>query len=181
MLRYFKSIAPFFILFGLTGCTGLGQMKETKFENGIERDMAMVNFVRRSVFIGDGAQVEAWDGDKFIGTLGSGRLLQYKAKPGNHTFMVYVQGSWGIAKGELKSGKTYYLKFNMSGGGPVSLGAAKSDDPRIDEWKTMKTVSLDESSSKPVPKKYVVAARKILERVETGDANVTPISGINAL
>jgi hypothetical protein len=181
MLQYIKSFTTFLIIIGLTGCAGLGKMKDVAFENEIEPDMAMVNFVRRSVFMGDGAKVEVWDGDKFIGTLSAGNLLQYKATPGDHTFMVYVQGAWGVAKGELKPGKTYYLKFNMSGLGPVSLGAATSSDQRIDEWKTMKTVSLDESSSKNVPEKYIIAARKILKRVEVGDANVTPISDVNAL
>lgn len=181
MFRYLRIIATIATIVGLVGCAGLGKMKEVTFEHKATSDTVMVNFVRRSVLMGDGAKVEVWDGDKFIGTLSAGNLLQYKTKPGSHTFMVYMQGSWGVAKGELKSGSSYYLKFNMSGWGTISLGAATSNDARIDEWKTMKTVALDESSSKKVPEKYITNARKILKRVEDGTANVTPISDANAL
>ena len=168
------------MVFGLAGCAGLGNMKEIEFEHQIAPDMAMVNFVRRSVFMGDGAKVEVWDGDNFIGTLDAGNLLQYKAQPGNHTFMVYIQGAWGVAQGDLKPGKTYYLKFNMTGWGPINLGVAMANDPRIPEWNTMKTVVLDESSPKAVPEKYILKARKILKRADDGYANVTPITDANA-
>ena len=36
----------------------------------------------------------------------TGSLIQYKTHPGIHTFMVYVQGRWGVAKGEHKPGMT---------------------------------------------------------------------------
>ncbi|WP_416306261.1 hypothetical protein [Neptunicella sp. SCSIO 80796] len=181
MFRFLNRFVFVAIVLSLSGCAGLANMKEVKFQNEIEPDKAMVNIVRRSVFMGDGAKVEVWDSDKFIGTLSAGTLLQYKTNPGSHTFMVYVQGSWGVAKGEIKSGKTYYLKFNMSGWGPISLGVAKSDDPRIGEWNRMTTVAIDESSSKDIPEKYVLSARKILSRVKEGSANVTPITDSNAL
>ena len=181
MFRHIRSIAFLAVFLGLTGCAGLAKMKEVTFEKNIEPDMAMVNIVRRSVFMGDGAEVEAWDGDKLIGTLSSGTLIQYKTQPGVHTFMVYVQGRWGVAKGELKPGKTYYLKFNMTGWGPVTLGIADANDPRIDEWNMMTTVVIDESSQKKIPEKYITDARKILKRVEEGDANVTLITDSHAL
>ncbi len=164
----------------LTACSGLGNMKEVAFENEAESDAVLVNFVRRSVFQGDGAMVEAWDADKFIGTLKAGTLLQYKTEPGVHTLLLYCQGSWAVAKGDLKAGKSYYLKFNMPGFG-IGLGVARSDDSRIEEWKTMKTVTLDEAAPKEVPEKYILGARKVLERVRTNDAVVTPIADINAL
>ncbi|MFB1037278.1 MAG: hypothetical protein QMC38_18270 [Sinobacterium sp.] len=181
MFKYLSGIAFVFIVFGIAGCAGLGNMKTVDFEHEVEPNMAMVNIVRRSVFMGDGANVEVWDGKDFIGTLGAGKLLQYKVKPGSHTFMVYVQGYWGIAKGDLKPGKSYYLKFNMTGWGPISLGAAKSDDSRIHKWDAMKTVSMDALSPKDIPEKYILRAREILRRVEGGNVNVTPITDINAL
>ena len=181
MFKDFQIISVFILLLGLTGCAGLGNMKEVPFQSMAKPDVATVNIVRRAVFMGDGAKVEAWDGAEFIGTLEAGKLLQYEAKPGIHTFMVYVQGSWGVAKGELKPGKTYYLKFNMLGFGPVSLGVAKSTDTRISEWNTMSTVAIDQSQPKEVPQKYILKAEKILQRVESGDANVTPITDDNAL
>jgi len=182
MLGNIRNVSLFIFIIGLTGCAGLGNMKEVEFQAKAKPDMATVNIVRRAVLLGDGGKVEAWDGDKFIGTLSAGTLLQYETKPGVHTFMVYESGFfWGVAKGELKSGKSYYLKFNMSGWGPISLGVAASTDPRIPEWNTMETVSIDESSPKDVPEKYVVKAREILQKVEDGNANVTPITDINAL
>ncbi|MEP0354187.1 hypothetical protein [Paraglaciecola sp.] len=181
MRKYISSITFILIALGLNGCAGLGKMKVVQFEKEIASDMAMVNIVRRAVFMGDGAKVEAWDGEQFIGTLEAGKLLQYKATPGVHTFMVSVQGSWAVAKGELKPGKQYYLKFNMSGWGPIMLGVATSDDPRITEWNTMTTVAIDQSSQKPVPDKYLKKAQKVLKRVADGEANVTPITDSNAL
>lgn len=177
----FRIVGIFVVLLCLTGCAGLGNMKEVEFQVKAKSDMATVNIVRRAVFMGDGAKVEAWDGDRFIGTLSAGKLLQYETKPGVHTFMVYVQGAWGVAKGELKPGKTYYLKFNMSGWGPISLGVAKATDSRIPEWNTMSAVTIDKSFPKSIPEKYVLKAKKILLRVESGNANVTVITDANAL
>jgi hypothetical protein len=105
MFKGFQIIIVFIVLIGLTGCAGLGNMKEVEFQSVAKPGVATVNIVRRAVFMGDGAKVEAWDGSDFIGTLEAGKLLQYEAKPGVHTFMVYVQGSWAVAKGELKPGK----------------------------------------------------------------------------
>jgi hypothetical protein len=181
MNRSLRILAFFVVILGIQGCAGLGAMKEVEFQTEAKPDVATVNIVRRAVFIGDGAKVEAWDGDQFIGTLEAGKLLQYYAKPGEHTFMVYVQGAWGVAKGELKPGKKYYLKFNMSGVGPISLGVAESTDPRIPEWNQMTTVTIDKSSTKDVPEKYILGARKTLQKVEDGSANVTPITDANAL
>jgi hypothetical protein len=180
MFKNFGCITFFAVVIMLTGCAGLGNMKEVAFEDRVEPSVAMVNFVRRSVFQGDGAKVEVWDGDNFIGTLAAGRLLQYTAQPGDHTFMVYVQGSWGVAAGDLRAGKSYYLKFNMPGFG-IGLGVAKADDPRIEEWNTMTTVTLDEAAPKEIPEKYILGAQKTLERVRAGNAVVTPIADINAL
>ncbi|MEO9944708.1 MAG: hypothetical protein ABJH28_06650 [Paraglaciecola sp.] len=68
MLKHLTSITFIFIILLLNGCAGLGNMKEVKFEQEIASDMAMVNIVRRAVFMGDGAKVEAWDGEQFIGS-----------------------------------------------------------------------------------------------------------------
>ena len=45
----------------------------------------------------------------------------------------------------------------------------------------MPTVSLDESSPKAIPEKYISKARQILQKVENGTANVTPITDVSAL
>lgn len=180
MLGNIRTFGFCIMLLGLTGCAGLGNMKQVEFRTEASPNMATVNIVRRAIFMGDGAKVEVWDADEFIGTLSAGELLQYDATPGEHTFMVNMQGAWGVAKGELKPGKTYYLKFNMSGWGPISLGVAKATDPRISEWNTMDTVSIDNASQKEIPEKYIIKARKVLQKVENGSANVTPITDEHA-
>lgn len=45
----------------------------------------------------------------------------------------------------------------------------------------MTTVTIDKSSTKDVPEKYVTKARETLKRVEDGNAIVTPITDINAI
>ena len=153
----------------LAGCIGgLAKMERVAFVDEAVADQALVNIVRLRVFLGDGANTDMWDGDKFIGTLGAGKLIQYKAIPGYHVFMVYVQGQWGAARGELKPGKTYYLKVNQ-GYGRIILGVAKSNDPRIERWNAKLTpVAIDDSRLKDIPQKFVDKARIVLEGVNSG-------------
>lgn len=180
MFKRFGIVAFVFLAMNLSGCAGLGNMKEVAFQNKPEENKATVNFVRRSVFMGDGAKSEVWDSEKFIGTLSAGELLQYQADPGEHLFMVNLQGSWAVAQGVLEAGRTYYLKMNLTGWS-VILGAADATDERIAEWNTMTTVVKDETTSKPVPQKYIDEAKRTIKRVEDGNANVTHISEENAL
>ena len=87
---------------------------------------------------------------------------------------------WAVAQGNIEAGKTYYLKLNLTGWS-IILGAADALDDRIAEWKTMTTIAKDESKPKPVPEKYIVEARKVIKRVEDGNANVTRITEEHAL
>tara|TARA_Y100000766_G_scaffold278810_1_gene286099 strand:+ start:727 stop:1362 length:636 start_codon:yes stop_codon:yes gene_type:complete len=176
MLKHLGMVSFLLIAFNLTGCAGLANMKEVEFQNAPTQNKATVNFVRRSVFMGDGVKGEVWDGESLVGTLPSGRLLQYQADPGEHTFMMNLQGNWAVAQGDLEAGKTYYLKLNLTGWGPIIIGAAVANDPRIDEWNEMTTIVKDEATSKPVPEKYVEEARGVLKRVADGNANVTRIT-----
>jgi hypothetical protein len=152
----------------IVGCTGLAEMKTVKFIGSVESEKAMVNIVMPLVVGTPGAvKAEMWDGDKFIGTLSAGSMIQYKTDPGNHTFMVNAQGNWGVARGELNSGKTYYLKFN-GGIGSARLGVASRSDPRVFEWKNLIPTAIDEDSAKPLPKNEIGKAKKILRKVEDG-------------
>ena len=94
--------------------------------------------------------------------------------------MMSLQGHWAVAQGDLKAGKTYYLKMNLTGWGPIIIGAADADDSRIEEWNEMTTVVKDEATSKPVPAEYVEEAKRLLKRVENGNANVTRITDQHA-
>jgi hypothetical protein len=165
-LRFLVSLI---VMVPLAGCIGgLAKMERVAFVDETVADQALVNIVRPRIFFADGANTDMWDGDKFIGTLGAGKLIQYKAIPGHHVFMVYLQGQWGAARGELKPGKTYYLKVNP-GYGRVGLGVAKSNDPRIERWSAKLTpVAIDDSRLKDIPQKFVDKARIALERVNSG-------------
>jgi hypothetical protein len=164
--RYFVLLI---VMVPLAGCIGgLAKMERVAFVDEAAADKALVNIVRPRVFLGDGANVDMWDGDKFIGTLGAGKMIQYEATPGYHVFMVYVQGQWGAARGELKRGRTYYLKVNQ-GYTRIILGVAKSNDPRIERWNAKLTpVGIDDSRLNDVPQKFVDKARIVLEGVNSG-------------
>ncbi len=164
----FRFFVLLFVLLPLAGCIGgLAKMERVAFMDEAVADEALVNIVRPRVFLGDGANTDMWDGDKFIGTLGAGKMIQYKATPGYHVFMVYVQGQWGAARGELKPGKTYYLKVNQ-GYSRIILGVAKSNDPRIERWNAKLTpVAIDDSRLKDIPQKFVDKARIVLEEVNS--------------
>ena len=164
----------------LTGCANLAKMKSMPFQNGVEPDKTMVNIVRRSVFMGDGAVVEIFDGENLVGTLGAGDLIQYKTEPGEHTFFAYVQGSWGIARGNLEAGKTYYLKFNMQFAS-ISLGVADANDERIPEWNTMDTFVLDKIAADKVPEKYITKIRQLMTEIDSGKRKVTEINARHAI
>ena len=176
MIKKIGLVGLLIVAFGLGGCAGLANMKEVQFQNMPDENKATVNFVRRSILMGDGVKSEVWDSENLVGTLAAGRLLQYQTEPGEHTLMINFQGHWAVAQGVLEAGKNYYLKLNMTGWGPIIIGAAEASDPRIEEWNEMTTVIKDDVNSKQVPQKYVEEAKKVLTRIENGNANVTKIT-----
>ena len=86
------------VVFLTTGCSSV--MQKTAIVDHVDTNTAMVNFVRPSIFIGDGLDYDLWDGNKLIGVLGSGTIVQYKTTPGAHVFMskgrywAYVRETW---------------------------------------------------------------------------------------
>lgn len=181
MIKFLKFSMLSFLFLQLAACAGLANMKKVEYADSAKSNMALVNIVRPSVFVGDGAKAEAWDGEKLVGTLESGTMIQYETEPGEHTFMVYTQGSWGVAKGSVMAGKKYYLKYNV-GFGFITLGVADATDTRIEVWnKKLTPMAVDRSSEKAVPEKYKKAAREILEKVKNGTAKYETISEVNAI
>lgn len=166
----------------LTGCA-MAQMKEVAFVEQVNNETAMVNFVRPKVFWAGGAEAEIWDGSKFIGTLSEGTMIQYQTTPGPHVFMVFMQGFWGRSvHGSLEAGKTYYIKYNHGVFNVFSLNAADATDPRIKIWNEVLTpVTIDTSSSKPVPQDLIDAAKKLMEEVNSGSASSSLIGKAHAL
>jgi len=158
-----------FALFNLTACTigGLAKMKPTSHIDEIPKNLAVVNFVRPPVFRGDMVAYDIWDGEVFIGTLVAGTMIQYITDPGDHVFLVDQQhAGWGYTELKVNTGEIYYLKPNNNpfGGGP-NLGIAKSDDPRIQEWKnTLSPVMVQEIKDGNIDERKKLEVHKIIQQ-----------------
>jgi hypothetical protein len=119
----------------VAGCS-TPMRKTTLIADSVERDSALVNFVRPRVFWGDGVSFDLWDGDTFVGVTSAGSIIQYQTQPGNHVFMIRRESRWRYVKANLAAGKQYFIKVNL-GYGTASLGVvhAKEDD-RTSVWLT---------------------------------------------
>lgn len=121
----------------LAGCAA-APMRDATYQRDVDASHALVTFVRQSVWMGDGINVYLWDGDTFIGTLGAGTLVQYKAAPGPHIFMGNSE-NWSYVKADLKPGKHYVIKANMFPGVMTmrsALTPVENTDERIATWPT---------------------------------------------
>jgi hypothetical protein len=103
-----------------TGCSSV--MQKSTIVNHVDGNMSMVNFVRPHIFLGDGVDYDLWDGDKFIGVLGSGTIVQYKTSPGAHVFMSKGR-YWAYVKADLAGGKQYFIKLHVLPFGGLVLSA----------------------------------------------------------
>lgn len=103
-----------------------------------DESTAVVSFIRRSVFMGDGWNYDVWDGDQYVGLLGAGKLLQHRASPGEHIYMLMARGIhvWAYMKANVVAGKEYFARAYPI---PFSLQSVNSSsDERVDTWATMK-------------------------------------------
>jgi hypothetical protein len=119
----------------LTGCASVSMQKTTLVKEPVA-DTALVTFVRPAVFLGDGVSINVWDGERFVGSLKAGTLIQYSAKPGEHLFLASAE-NWSYTTANLLPGKRYFIKANMFPGvlyGRVALAPVPRTDSRIEEW-----------------------------------------------
>src|SRR5262245_49800642 len=119
----------------LAGCAQ-APTRPAKYVAKPDSSQAIVTFVRESVFVGDGSPVYIWDGDKFVGTLASHTLVQYRVAPGPHVFMAAAE-NWSYVKADLQAGKHYYIKANIFPGVLMSrfvLKPVPNDDKRLQTW-----------------------------------------------
>jgi hypothetical protein len=80
--------------------------------------------------------MDIWDGERFIGVLGSGTMVQYAAEPGEHLFLGNAE-NWSYTTANLLPGKRYFIKANVFPGllfARFALGAVPKTDSRIQEW-----------------------------------------------
>jgi len=151
----------------ITGCSSLAKMKTVNKVDQVNDKEALVNFVRPRIFLGDGVDFEVWDGDKFIGTLAAGSMIQYLTLPGEHDFMIDPTqgGAWAYKNIVVEAGEKYYLKPNTVPFVGLKLGIAESTDIRIDKWeKGLDPIGIDTIKSKPVPQKNIDEARAFVKR-----------------
>lgn len=160
---FYAMIAVTAITTLLTGCSSIAVMKPVAKIELTDKSKALVNVVRPRIFIGDGANMEAWDGNNFIGTLEAGTMLQYVTTPGEHMFMVAsVQGGkWAHRAMNLQAGEVYYIKPNTQPFVGLALGAAEPTDPRIVTWKAELTpMAIDTEQTKEIPKEKIDEATR---------------------
>jgi len=172
--KYFYLSACVFLLSGLGGCSSLAKMKTVNKIESIDSEKSMVSIVRPHIFLGDGVNFEVWDGNKFIGTLEAGSMIQYVTLPGEHDFMIDPTqgGRWAHKNMNLEAGKTYYLKPNTVPFVGLKLGVAQPTDTRIDKWnKGLTPLAIDENKSKIVPQKNISEAESILKKIKMKSAS----------
>ncbi len=130
-----RSIGALMCIALLGGCAPMTMQKVSQV--GIPRqDTALVTFVRPLIFMRDSVSVDIWDGERFIGVLDAGTLIQYEAEPGEHLFLANAENrSYAITN--LLPGRRYFIKANISPGVilvRVALDAVPKTDSRIEGW-----------------------------------------------
>jgi hypothetical protein len=122
----------------LLGACASMTMQKASLVSAPQANTALVTFVRPSIFMGDGVSVDIWDGERFVGVLGAGTLVQYEAEPGEHLFLANAE-NWSYTTANLLPGRRYFVKANIFPGfgfARVALGVASKTDSRIEEWQS---------------------------------------------
>jgi len=135
MKQFVRAVAVLGVLLG-SGCAAI-PMHDTNVVKEVPPGKALVTFVRPVIMIGEAMNVYLWDGEHFIGVLGSGDMVQYEATPGEHLFLGRSE-NWTYASGSLEAGKRYLIKTNMFPGFAMRAAFASmpSTDARLPEWYT---------------------------------------------
>jgi hypothetical protein len=169
MNRFTLGVMVAALALGVSGCSTLAVMQPVERISTAKPDTALINFVRPSIFLGDGVNFEAWDGPNFVGTLQSGTMIQLYATPGEHVFMVNPTrgGTWAHKTMTVEAGQVYYIKPNTTMVSGLQLGLAESTDARIPTWNTTLTpMGVDKSQSTQVPQESIDEANQNLIRAQ---------------
>jgi len=126
-MKRLLALLPVLMLAG--GCAAI-PMNATKAVDSVPPDKALVTFIRPVIMIGEAIPLYLWDGEHFVGVLGSGSMVQYEAAPGEHLFLGQSE-NWTYASGTLQAGKRYLIKANMFPG--FTMRAAFASMPATDE------------------------------------------------
>jgi len=172
----------------LAGC-GAGGPRMIRAEQDLKPgpDAALIVFVRPNP-VSFGGKFQLWDRDKFIGFLDPLCSVSYRAKPGEHMFMVRAE-NWEIVKGRVSAGKTYYIELDprvgagaftsyAGSGTRVTITVVEPSDRRVAEWKQrLRPVEMaDPEKGEAFAKKYARHVAKAIENVESGKASTVPLN-----
>ena len=107
---FVRMLALFVLTLLLTsGCaTGGKYMTEANRISGPGQGKALVTFIRPSG-LGSAISFGLWDGDTFVGILGTNRCIQYQAVPGEHYFLARAE-NWSCVKADLAADRQYVIK-----------------------------------------------------------------------
>lgn len=152
----------------LSGCATV--MQPAKRVDKPAANHALINIVRPKVFFGDGIGVDVWHGERFLGVLGAGTMIQYEVPPGDHLFLGNAE-NWTYAKAKVEAGKQYFIKANLFPGvimGRAAFGKLEQSDPRLSELMALEPVAVmpDKRDEYIVSKKESV--RAAINQFETG-------------
>jgi len=172
----------------LAGC-GAGGPKMIRAEQDLKPgpDAALIVFVRPNP-VSFGGRFQLWDRDKFIGFLDELCSVSYRAKPGEHMFMVRAE-NWEIVKGRVSAGKTYYIELDPRVGvgaytpytrsnTRVVVSVVEPTDKRVAEWKMrLRPLEMDDpDKGEAFAKKNARHVAKAIESVESGKYSTIPLN-----
>lgn len=130
---------------------------------------AVVSIIRRSVLLGDAWNYDVWDGDKYVGLLGSGNLLQHRAEPGEHVYLLMARGVhvWAYMKANLVAGKEYFARAYPI---PFSLQAVDTNsDERVETWASMKIAKVKDGEAEKSVEKFGAEMQLALAAYRNGE------------
>ena len=174
----YLSIALFAVLLGgLSGCASV-KMQDVSLIGPPNDKKVIVNFVRPAIFLGDGIDVDIWDGGTYVGSLGAGKLIQREVEPGKHIFIADAENCTYVS-GDLVAGKQYFLKANIFPGAfraRVALGVVKSDDERVAEWlRNLKPTAITEKDRKEKEEEKKAEIQKAIAEFESDGVSFSEI------
>lgn len=169
--RYLSVIALAAALAFTSGANAAGSSKAPAPVVTIKPDSstAVVSIIRRSVLMGDGWNYDVWDGDQYVGVLGAGNLLQHRAAPGEHVYLLMARGMhvWSYMKANLVAGKEYFARAYPI---PFSLQAVDTNsDERVETWASMKIGKIKDGDTEKWVKKFGAEMQLALAAYRNGE------------
>jgi hypothetical protein len=165
-------------LVAVSGCGPALIMQRAEVAAVPDRNFAVVNFIRPSVW-GGATDFSVWDGEELVGSSYASSVTQHKARPGEHLLMVKAD-NWAGIKANLEAGKNYYVHIGPRYGGPskgtyhfgVKLTVLDPNDPRVNDWMgKLVRVEVDPGKRDAFDAKYIKyikEVRKAAERFRSG-------------